>query len=104
MENQKKEKEDKKSWKQGVVSKIIIILLIFFGFWIGWDSGAYSYIKYLTYYKEKYGGDWMSEYIKILKEQEEANKNDFYGGDTPEETIDLFIAALKKGDKIVFFA
>ncbi len=98
MENQKEEKENKKNLGQRVKSKIIIILLIFLGFWIGWDLGAYGYIKYLSYVKERQGEPWMNAYIKILKEQEEANRNDFVGGDTPEETIDLFVAALKKGD------
>ncbi len=35
---------------------------------------------------------------KLLKEMEEKYKNDAYGGATPEETLQLFIDALKKGD------
>lgn len=37
----------------------------------------------------------MERYSKQLAE---AYKNDAYGGDTPEETLNLFIAALKAGD------
>lgn len=97
METNNKEKE-KKGLGGKIGRSITIVLLVFFGFWIGWDLGAYSYIKYLTYLREKQGEPWMNEYIKILKERGEANKNDFVGGNTPEETIDLFVAALKKGD------
>ncbi len=96
MENQKEEKENKKNLGQRVKSKIIIILLIFLGFWIGWDLGAYTYFyKYLPYAREKETGKWVKEYDKYIKD---LHKNDYIGGNTPEETIDLFIAALKKGD------
>ncbi len=35
---------------------------------------------------------------KLVKEMEEKYRNDTYGGSTPEETLQLFIDALKKGD------
>lgn len=35
---------------------------------------------------------------RIIKANEEALKNDKDGGKTPEETFDLFLTALKKGD------
>ena len=39
-------------------------------------------------------GQFMDERKAIL----EARRADTYGGDTPQETLDLFIAALEKGD------
>ncbi len=36
--------------------------------------------------------------LQLAKEMEEKYKNDTYGGDTPEETLQLFIDALKAGD------
>lgn len=47
--------------------------------------------------------NWRQQYLynKILGEfsdLENAYKNDPYGGETPEETLALFIEALKKGD------
>lgn len=96
MENQKEEKEDKKNLGQKVKSKAIIGLLILFGFWIGWDLGAYTYLyKYIPYAREKETLKWVKEYDKYVKD---IHKNDNIGGNTPEETIDLFIDALKKGD------
>lgn len=38
------------------------------------------------------------EYYAYYEQLAEAYKNDPYGGDTPEETMDLFIAALEAGD------
>jgi len=38
------------------------------------------------------------EFEKYYKNLEEAYKKDTYGGATPEETLQLFIDALKKGD------
>lgn len=38
------------------------------------------------------------ETIKYFADLEEKYKNDTYGGSTPEETMQLFIAALKAGD------
>ena len=39
-------------------------------------------------------GQFMAERRAVL----EARRADTYGGDTPQETLDLFIAALEKGD------
>src|SRR3989338_8426847 len=38
------------------------------------------------------------EIVRYMERLEEAYRNDAYGGDTPEETLNLFIAALKAGD------
>ena len=38
------------------------------------------------------------DYLNYIAERENAMKKDTYGGDTPEETLQLFIDALKAGD------
>lgn len=55
--------------------------------------GAISGIQYLKY---TYSDDYKAE--QALKKLVEEYDNDPYGGTTPEETLKLFIDALKKGD------
>lgn len=49
-------------------------------------------------------GPWLREWQNrraasaFKKQMEELYRNDKYGGKTPEETFDMFIAALEKGD------
>ncbi len=50
----------------------------------------------ILYFKEK--NSPQEQVKKELERLEAAYANDTYGGDTPEETLRLFIAALKKGD------
>ena len=38
------------------------------------------------------------EMVQKVKEIQKQYQNDTYGGDTPEETLQLFVEALKKGD------
>ena len=56
-------------------------------------AGIFSGIEYYQYRKSP-------EYqaMKYLKDLEAQYKNDPYGGNTPEETLQLFIDALKNGD------
>ena len=53
-------------------------------------------------YGVSYGFAWYKDPVReALKNQEiveEAWRNDTYGGKTPQETLDMFIAALKAGD------
>lgn len=59
----------------------------------GLAVGAVSGVQYLKYrYSDEYKA--QKELKKLVYEYE----NDPYGGDTPEETLRLFIDALKKGD------
>jgi len=51
--------------------------------------------KYLAEREEQ---RFIVQYEKLQQEIEEAYKNDTYGGKTPEETFDMFLDALKKGD------
>ncbi len=40
----------------------------------------------------------QAQTVKYFSDLQEKNKNDTYGGDTPEQTMQMFIAALKAGD------
>lgn len=63
------------------------LLIVFLG------VAAISGIQYLKY---RFSPEYQQyrEAVKML----EAYNNDPYGGDTPEETLKLFIGALKNGD------
>ncbi|MBI4134773.1 MAG: hypothetical protein HY471_01540 [Candidatus Sungbacteria bacterium] len=50
----------------------------------------------LDYYEYRKSPEYQA--LKQYKEWEESYRNDPYGGSTPEETLQLFIDALKKGD------
>jgi len=75
-------------WTAGVVIAVLAFL---------WFLGTYGYDiqNYFIRQKQiKFEAQIEAERARIL----EAQKNDNYGGKTPEETLDLYIAALKAGD------
>jgi len=72
----------------------IIIFAIFFFFWF---MGAYGY-KIENYFMAQRQEKMRIESEKQIAEILEAQKNDNIGGKTPEETLDLYITALKAGD------
>lgn len=63
------------------------VLLVAIGGGALWAIQQYRYRKSPEYQAIKYYNDLADQYAK-----------DTYGGDTPEETLRLFIDALKKGD------
>ncbi len=71
---------------------VILIALIGLGALIG--------IRYLRYRSDPaYRAERAAyEYVEQEKQLIQQMKDDPYGGDTPEETLGLFIDALKKGD------
>ncbi|MBU4347479.1 hypothetical protein KKF23_02875 [Patescibacteria group bacterium] len=70
----------------------IAVALVVVGLSAGYVLGVVGYIKVI--------GPYVSEmkYKVFLKDYLKPYEEDFTGGDTPEETIDLFIEVLKKGD------
>lgn len=74
------------------VAGIIFVILAFLCF-----LGVYGY-KIQNYFMEKSQEKYLAEVEKYKAELLEAQKNDNYGGKTPEETLDLYIKALKAGD------
>lgn len=76
----------------------IIIVLAIVGFVVWRKNRAEPFVpRDFDEVVAELGGDpeRIEAYTKQLVE---AYKNDAYGGDTPEETLNLFIAALKAGD------
>jgi len=79
--------EKKSKYKKYIVLVVIALAIIGGGYW-WWEGGSdaeeeqdfYSYME--------------NEQERLI----EAYKNDTYGGDTPEETWDMFVAALETGD------
>jgi hypothetical protein len=71
---------------------IITLILIVVGLFAGYVFGVIGYVKVIGPYFSKL------EYQRAMEEYLKPYKEDFVGGNTPEETIDLFIDALKKED------
>ncbi len=95
MENQKNNadagKRKSKFWKFALTFLAIFILID--GGYFVWDryfSPAARYQRETQKNYEKYL-DWQADYEKAMRE-------DTYGGKTPEETLNMFIEALKKED------
>lgn len=84
--------EEKKSARQKLKFGIIAAALVIAGLAGGYALGIFAYLKII--------GPYASEmkYKKFLEDYLKSYKEDVIGGNTPEETIDLFIDALKKGD------
>ena len=75
-------------WIGGVI--VVILAFIYFLGLYGYQIQNY----FRTKQQEKMLADGQKRADKIL----ELQKNDTYGGKTPEETLDLYIKALKAGD------
>jgi len=67
-------------WKRFLVLLIIVAIAL----------GAFLFIQW---YK-----DPMRQYNKMMEELERPYREDTYGGKTPEETLRMYLDALKKGD------
>jgi len=70
----------------------IVILAIIAGF-VGWFLLNLGPV--LQYFNEKYADYKLRQMIERIQEP---YKNDIIGGETPEETFDMFVAALKNDD------
>ncbi|MEK7067273.1 MAG: hypothetical protein AAB950_00525 [Patescibacteria group bacterium] len=73
-----------KKWFRNILG---FLAVLFLGFAVFFAVEQYRYYKSPQHKAEKYFND--------LREKYEA---DTYGGSTPEETLQLFVDALKKGD------
>lgn len=64
--------------------------------WFGWQPGPATYKSFEEFLRGRPATpEAVERYAKYL---ERAYREDSYGGATPRETLDLFIAALEKGD------
>ncbi len=78
------------NWRQFGRHWIVVFILAILAAFVIWGMlGAGPWLKKLQ--------DWR-EARALQSKLEELYRNDKYGGKTPEETFDMFIAALEKGD------
>ena len=75
-------------WIGGVI--VVILAFIYF-------LGLYGY-QIQNYFRTKQQEKMLADGQKRADQILELQKNDTYGGKTPEETLDLYIKALKAGD------
>jgi hypothetical protein len=68
----------------------VVAILVAAGFLLWGTNWLFQYYQYRT------SPEYKAQ--KYLDEMEKKYREDTYGGTTPEETLQLFIAALKKGD------
>ncbi len=82
---------EKKMHIKVIISVALFLLLLFL--YYGWVTAWSPEAKSVRTYQEKY-----EKAMDFFKVHEDAVRNDAYGGKTPEETLTMFIDALKKGD------
>ena len=84
-------KPKRKYWKF-VIGFLIIIVVVAGGFFV-WEKYFSSQAKINRETQKNY-----EKYLEWERNYEKAMKEDTYGGKTPEETLRMFIEALKKED------
>ena len=80
----------KKVW---VVVTAVIVLIFIIGGWFVWENYWSPDAKRHRQLQEN-----IDAYNNYISNYEAAMKADTYGGKTPQETLDMFVDALKKGD------
>jgi hypothetical protein len=75
---------------KAIVLMFVGLLIVNVGLWCGFHM--------FDYYKTRPLRELAKNLEQLQKERDLLYKNDLYGGKTPEETFDMYIAALKKGD------
>ncbi len=90
-QNQNNEKPKRKYWKF-VLGFLGIIVLTIGGFFV-WDKYFSPSAKYQRETQQNYQKylNWQANYEKAMRE-------DIYGGKTPQETLQMYIEAVEKGD------
>ncbi|MEX0934135.1 MAG: hypothetical protein WD003_02700, partial [Candidatus Paceibacterota bacterium] len=79
---------DEQKYKRPMVISIIVLIIAIIGL-------VYYYSTNLSLTPEQKAEKEILDYYADLEEQ---YKNDTFGGETPEETLELFIAALEAED------
>jgi len=85
------EKPKRKYWK--FVAGFLGIIIIAFGGFFVWEKYFSPQAKINRETQKNY-----EKYLEWQKSYEKAMREDTYGGKTPEETLQMFIEALKKED------
>jgi len=73
----------------GIAVVIIAVILVFLNF----SKTDKEFVP-----RDKNSFTSQEDYLNYLEEYKNAQSKDTYGGKTPEETLQLFVNALKKGD------
>jgi hypothetical protein len=89
--NQSPEKSKKKYWR--FITVFLGIMIIVVGGFFVWDKYFSPQAKINRETQKNY-----QKYLEWQKNYEKAMREDTYGGKTPEETLKMFIEALKKED------
>lgn len=84
-------KKSEKIISSKLSGKTITIILIITGSFVGWELGLQAYLRYMPYFANQEEEKTLDLIMKPYQE-------DFTGGDTPKETVNLFIAAVRAGD------
>lgn len=84
--------ENKSKYWKFAVGFLVIIILVGGGYFV-WGRYLSPQARYTRQTQENY-----EKYLGWQKNFETAMKNDTYGGKTPEETLKMFIDALRKDD------
>jgi hypothetical protein len=87
------EASPKKSKRVWIIIAAAAVLFVLVGYIAYWDANLSPKAK-----MERETERAIQEYQRFVSDFEAAMKNDTYGGATPQETLDMFIAALKAGD------
>ncbi len=74
--------------KKIIIAICVLVLILAAGGWL-----VYQYV-----YPDYQFWKFKQAYDKMMQGYEDMLKNDTYGGKTPQETYNLFIEALKRGD------
>lgn len=64
----------------------------------GFLAGNYSYSYYYVWSQNKTIDSVAKNYLQMLEDKEARKMEDTYGGKTPQETLQMFIEAVEKGD------
>lgn len=83
----------KKSKRVWIIITAAAVLFVFIGYVVYWDANLSPRAK-----MEKQEEQNIQVYQQFINDFETAMRADTYGGATPQETLDMFIAALKAGD------
>ncbi len=99
LKNMEPQDEDKMVWDRKLFWKVMKWVGIFlFSFYLILILVSYFGPDIQSYLNKKTAENYFKKIEAEEKELIELAKADTYGGKTPEETLDLYIEALKKGD------
>jgi len=100
MSEQKNPNQPKKKLKPKHILGIVILVLVIFIIGLFAWAGGFEALKqsYKMWSDSKKAYEATKKFEEGLKQYYKVLEEDTYGGKTPQETLDMFISALEKGD------